>query len=256
MEEQEPSGVRAWWLHLSTEQRLAGGILSFCGLVAFSLALFQVSGQVRSPFLVPNQKSKLAQQFFTEQQTQANQLNDSKQKDTDHDGLSDYDESYVYHTSPYIGDSDSDGVPDTVEVAQNSDPNCPQGKTCFQAFNQLPQANASSSFSEFLDVAQLPVPQADAEIGQSGTGAIGVKTFLQAPPEPTSLTPTQIREYLVSNNLVAKDTLDGLSDIQVEQVYNAAYQEALKIRAAAGSSQILNQVGNIPGPLPNLDSDE
>jgi len=53
-----------------------------------------------------------------------------KSKDTDGDGLSDYDEIYVYHTSPYIKDSDSDGIPDGVEVANGTDPNCPQGQDC------------------------------------------------------------------------------------------------------------------------------
>ena len=53
---------------------------------------------------------------------------------------------------------------------------------------------------------------------------------------------------------MAKNALDDLSDVQVEQVYNTAYQEALKIQQAAGSSGILNQVPAIPPPLPNLDS--
>lgn len=53
-----------------------------------------------------------------------------KAKDTDGDGLSDYDELYVYHTSPYIKDTDSDGIDDGTEVKNGTDPNCPQGKDC------------------------------------------------------------------------------------------------------------------------------
>ena len=254
MDEREPTGVRAWWLSLTTEQRMASAILGFCGVVVFSLAVLQLRGQVISPFLVPNQNSKLAQQFFTQQQDQANQLENLKQKDTDHDGLSDYDETYVYHTSPYIGDTDSDGVPDAIEVAQSSDPNCPAGKTCFQSINQVPQYNASSSFGEFLDVPKVPVPQGDVEFGQaSSSGTINAQTFLTAPPDPATLSPAQIRDYLVVNHLVTRAQVDGLSDADVTQVYNTAYQEALRIHQAAGSSGLLNNGASIPAPLPNLD---
>lgn len=53
-----------------------------------------------------------------------------KSRDTDIDGLSDYDELYIYHTSPYIADTDSDGLNDGQEVKSGSNPNCAQGKDC------------------------------------------------------------------------------------------------------------------------------
>ncbi len=53
-----------------------------------------------------------------------------KNQDTDGDGLSDWDELNVYHTSPYLADTDGDGIPDGVEVKNGTDPNCPQGQTC------------------------------------------------------------------------------------------------------------------------------
>ena len=53
--------------------------------------------------------------------------------DIDQDGISDYDEIYVYQTSPYLEDSDSDGLSDKQEITQGSDPNCPQGQDCNSA---------------------------------------------------------------------------------------------------------------------------
>lgn len=48
-----------------------------------------------------------------------------KALDSDHDGLSDYDEIYIYHTDPHNPDSDGDGYSDGDEVTHNYDPNKP-----------------------------------------------------------------------------------------------------------------------------------
>lgn len=53
-----------------------------------------------------------------------------KNKDTDGDGLNDWEERNVYNTSPYLKDTDSDGLTDKEEIEQGTDPNCPQGKDC------------------------------------------------------------------------------------------------------------------------------
>jgi hypothetical protein len=45
--------------------------------------------------------------------------------DTDHDGLKDAQEKYVYHTSATTNDTDGDGIHDDVEVANRTDPNNP-----------------------------------------------------------------------------------------------------------------------------------
>ncbi len=67
-----------------------------------------------------------------------------KHVDTDGDGLTDYDELFVYHSSPYLRDTDSDGVADGDEVRRGSSPTCPEGKDCL--FNPIvAQANASST---------------------------------------------------------------------------------------------------------------
>lgn len=60
-----------------------------------------------------------------------------KGQDSDLDGLSDYQELRVYGSSPFISDSDSDGIPDAVEVSNGTDPNCPEGQQCFGADTSL-----------------------------------------------------------------------------------------------------------------------
>jgi hypothetical protein len=52
-------------------------------------------------------------------------------KDTDGDGLTDYDELNIYKTSPYLEDSDSDGLSDSAEINNEEDPNCPVGRDCY-----------------------------------------------------------------------------------------------------------------------------
>jgi hypothetical protein len=46
-----------------------------------------------------------------------------KTMDSDHDGLSDYDEINIYHTDPNLADTDGDGYLDGDEIAHSYDPN-------------------------------------------------------------------------------------------------------------------------------------
>ncbi len=53
-----------------------------------------------------------------------------KKKDTDGDGLSDWEEKNIHQTSPYLKDTDGDGISDKEEIDKGTDPNCPEGKEC------------------------------------------------------------------------------------------------------------------------------
>jgi hypothetical protein len=53
-----------------------------------------------------------------------------KDKDTDTDGLSDWEEKNVHNTSPYLEDTDGDGLSDKKEVEKGGNPNCPEGRKC------------------------------------------------------------------------------------------------------------------------------
>ena len=47
-------------------------------------------------------------------------------EDTDSDGLSDYEELYVYNTDPLVSDSDNDGLEDGAEIKLELDPTNPE----------------------------------------------------------------------------------------------------------------------------------
>lgn len=74
--------------------------------------------------------------------TQQAELLAQQTKDTDGDGLPDYDELNKYSTSPYLKDSDSDGIDDKAEVTRGTDPNCPEGQNCFASASQSSSTGA------------------------------------------------------------------------------------------------------------------
>lgn len=99
--------------------------LFFLGVAIVSLGVWQIVSRVRQPFNLE----------FPENDLVAVLSEDAANTDTDGDGLTNYDEMYVYGTSPYLEDTDSDGISDADEVRQGSDPNCPAGGDCFVELN-------------------------------------------------------------------------------------------------------------------------
>ncbi len=112
---------------LTPKQKWAAGFLAVFAVVFLILWVSQFKNSIQQP-LNSTDQSQINQQSDQSQSA----ANDAalKNKDTDGDGLSDWDEIHIYHTSPYLADTDGDGIPDGVEVRNGTDPNCPQGRTC------------------------------------------------------------------------------------------------------------------------------
>lgn len=98
--------------------------LGFVGVFALVLGVWEIRNLIRLPLVPETQLNE----NVSATNTLANASPDSpevqtlRQKDTDGDGLSDYDELYIYHTSPYLKDTDSDGDNDGTEVKAGKDP--------------------------------------------------------------------------------------------------------------------------------------
>jgi len=112
---------------LDRNRKIAVAVLGFVALGVVIFWSANLKFKLNDPFTYKGNST-------TPTVDQASNTSDSeaalKAKDTDGDGLSDWDEINVYHTSPYLADTDGDGIPDGVEVKNGTDPNCPQGTDC------------------------------------------------------------------------------------------------------------------------------
>ena len=113
---------------IQKRQRIITGTLVFVGLVAFTFGIFRIIGTINSPFKMKS--TEITETSFLLNSSQEAEIDQLRNKDTDNDGLSDFDELYSYKTSPYVRDSDSDGFNDKEEVDSGNDPNCPRDQNC------------------------------------------------------------------------------------------------------------------------------
>lgn len=190
---------------LSVEQKISTAILGVCGAIALVLSVAQVRTQLRSPFFVQRSVLDRSNAFFAQQEEEAQKIEIQKKKDTDGDGLSDYDELYTYHTSPYLTDTDGDTVPDGEEVARGIDPNCPEGKTCTDAQFLI----GTSTGSTLVAPGSSPGLSANTGVGKA------------------KVAPSVLRAYLLAQNLLSQEQLDTISDDVLFQVYGSIYTQQL-----------------------------
>ncbi len=129
-------------------------------------------------------------------------------KDTDKDGLTDYDEIYIYKTSAYLPDTDSDGYLDKEEIDSGHDPLCPAGADCRGTATSSGNGTATSTGS-------------GAEDNQNATSTILTPEIIE---QLNSLTPAQVRELLLQSGQMTQEQLDQIDDTTLMEVY----KEALK----------------------------
>lgn len=167
-------------------QRMSLISLSLVVVLAMGLSLKSFGARLKAPFgLKPAAPQQDASQL------EAQSLLRLKITDTDKDGLSDYDELYLYKTSPYIPDSDSDGYPDEEEVRTGNDPNCPKGNDC------------STGITD---------PGVSVGVQNTAPTATAVNPY-------TLTDPKQIREVIASTGMISAAELDQIDDATLLQLW-------------------------------------
>lgn len=148
---------------LTGQQKLGLSVFVVIGIATLFLGIMQIKKNVASPF-VRNTDIK----FRTPEEIEKANEDRLKALDTDGDSVNDFDELYVFRTSPYLEDSDSDGEPDGKEIAANSDPNCPKGKTCRQ-----PKLESGAGSSTGSGTASGSSSGSDSPTGGTATSGVG-----------------------------------------------------------------------------------
>lgn len=200
---------------LEKNQKIALAALSVIAVFFVVMWVVQFNRSIADPFAYKGEPEKTN----NTPEEDANSEAVLKAKDTDQDGLNDFDELAVYKTSPYLEDSDSDGLADGEEVKKGTDPNCPAGRNCATAgtlenasstpaspINKTDSADDLNNILNQLNSQTIQSPPAD------------VQNLLEGKADAASL-----RQALLDAGM-DKRILDAMTDKQLLD----SYQETLK----------------------------
>jgi len=164
------------------------------GLIILTLVfIFGSYAKFRIMIFGPFTKFKTSTQAMTDVQAL---LAQSQNQDTDQDGLTDFQEEYVYHTSAYLADTDSDGFADKQEIDAGSNPLDPNS-------TPLNKTKTEGNLQQTFDNLQQ---------NQSTSGIV-------------EMTPAEIRDLLVDKGLFTRDAVDKIDDKMLLEVYNETKQQ-------------------------------
>ena len=211
---------------LNREQKASFVLILGFGVLAFVFGGFYMWKHVKSPFDIVYAGPK----FLTGDEKNQQEMDALKKADTDLDGLNDYEELYIYKTSPYLKDSDSDGTDDKTEITQGGDPNCAPNQPC--AAKALEAVNPETLKEGF---AADTAASAAAEAATMGA-------TVQAPPSVgevgaafMTMTPDQIRTLLMQQGIYSA-TLSTLTDEDLKTLLAQAMSQVDSSSSSSSSS--------------------
>lgn len=205
---------------LSKERKIGFVLLLAFAILAVGLGVLQIRNNMYSPLALSN----AVPPSITDQVNTTDAL---RYRDTDFDGLNDFDELYVYTTSPYLADSDSDGIPDKQEVLAGTNPLCGEGQDC----------------SAFLSVnsdalgKQTVTSSADLNITATSTIEDIMQPFLDT---------ANVRKLLIQSGMKEAD-VNKMTDEQITALVNEVMTQTDFINAVSEYQNAANTGGENNG---------
>ena len=134
-----------------------------------------------------------------------------KNIDTDGDGISDWDELFVYGTSPYLEDTDGDTLSDYEEIfVYKTNVNCPEGQNCSNSLSQSEVQNTepSDDFYNFLNSLETSV---DQDINSTSSNS-------SLSENSENLDAQSLRQILIQSGIEESD-LEQINDDDLMKLY-------------------------------------
>jgi hypothetical protein len=182
------------------EHRVGAWLVLLVGIVGFVLGIYHLKSRIVGAFTINTT-------YRTPDQLEAERIEGLKLKDTDNDSITDFDETYVFKTSPYLEDSDSDGRSDKDELVAGDNPNCPSGKEC-------------GPLGAGAIAVQEPPPADEAAVPE-----LGIQDEQEALDRLTNLKPEEVRQILRQSG-ITEEQLQKIDDATLMQLYQESLKEA------------------------------
>lgn len=218
------------WNVFSTEQKVSIGLLSVVGVVTLGLSMFHLVSAVSNPFRVSTDTLYQSKQIVG--LTDAQQQEVQKKMDTDGDGLSDWDETNLYHTNPYLRDSCGDGIPDNIRVLTGKNLQCQDTTPPTQGI--VDTSLLATSTNNGIMSADPNVVTADIQNSVSSSAPTDAATPPPTPSNAIPRDPAAIRQLLKGQ--IPDSELNSISDADLLQIYDQAVADASASSTAGAAS--------------------
>lgn len=235
-----PSTGGSEWSKMNKEKKIAFIALILCALFLFFYSGTRVLDGINAPFRGSVEELKKNKDMLKDPVAEEERL--AKRVDTDGDGFSDWEETNVYHTSPYLWSTAGDDVPDNVKIALGANPLCKLGEKCTAA-SQV-RMNLPSTTLPFVPEDESEVNQ---EVGSLIFGTSPAAQQLQGTAEQAGVDfnlrdqipkdPAVLRKALLTSGKVTQEDLDKITDEQLLKMVDEAITEVEVNNGAATSTQ-------------------
>ncbi|MFH1677407.1 MAG: hypothetical protein ABH888_01190 [Patescibacteria group bacterium] len=209
--------------HLTKKHKIAAGVLAVFGMFVIVMWVRQFRQNINAPFSFYKESANQqnTDTSCTGSGCGGNNEEDLRFTDSDKDGLFDWDELNIYGTSPYLEDSDSDGFNDKDEIDKGADPNCPEGKDCYETDKEPLKAEESDSNKDAMnqndDLLNNLINQNSSD--PATNQALELQNILSGQLNSAS----DLRRILIEFGM-DKETLDKISDEDLLE----SYKETIK----------------------------
>jgi hypothetical protein len=207
---------------LNSHQKLSLGVVIVIGITTLVFGLFQMRRAIFEPMELDGRVS-----FKTVKELELEYTEQLKTQDTDGDGLSDYDELYLFRTSPFLVDSDSDGISDYDEVMNMTDPNCPKGTVCTMT-RSADQEGGSGTQTIGLSASQEKMAEAMERV----FGDLDEFTPEIMMERLSTLPPAELRQFMLDIG-TPPELLEQANDAMLRQIFQDTMGDMVENESSA-----------------------